>query len=131
MVNITPEERKFFEDKNFAFIATVNKDGSPQVTPVWIDTDGKNILVNVATSRQKLRNVKRDPRVAISIFDMTNPYKAIFVKGKVTSIQQGPEAESHIDKMAKKYIGQDIYPYRTSTEQRVLLIVEPQKVTVR
>ena|SRR5579872_1121431 len=131
MVNLSPEERKFFEDKNFAFVSTLNKDGSPQVTPTWVDTDGKYVLVNIATSRQKFHNVQRDPRVAIAIVDLTNPYRAITVKGKVTSIVKGPEAEAHIDKMAKKYLGQDKYPYRQSTEQRVLLKVEPIKVQVR
>jgi PPOX class probable F420-dependent enzyme len=131
MVSLPSEARKIFEDKNFAFISTINKDGSPQVTPVWVDTDGKNIYVNIATSRQKFRNVQRDPRVAIAIVDQANPYKAVMVKGKVTSIEKGKVAEDHIDKMAKKYIGQEKYPYRVPTEQRILLTIEPTKVTVR
>jgi len=131
LVSLSAEERKFFEEKNFAFVATLNKDGSPQVTPTWVDTDGKNIYVNVATSRQKFHNLKRDPRVSIALVDQTNPYKAIFVKGKVTSIEQGEVAENHIDKLAKKYLGQDKYPYRQPTEKRVLLTIEPQKVVTR
>jgi len=131
MKDLSPEERKMFEDKNFSFIATINKDGSPQVTPTWVDTDGKFILVNVNTTRQKLKNVQTDPRVAISLVDQADPYKAIFVKGKVVSIEKGKVAEDHIDKMAKKYIGQDKYPYRGPGEQRVLLKIEPLKITTR
>ena len=131
MKDLSPEERKMFEDKNFSFIATINKDGSPQVTPTWVDTDGKFILVNVNTTRQKLKNVQTDPRVAISLVDQADPYKAIFVKGKVVSIEKGKVAEDHIDKMARKYIGQDKYPFRGPGEQRVLLKIEPLKVTTR
>jgi PPOX class probable F420-dependent enzyme len=131
MASLTPEQRKLFEEKNFAFIATLNKDGSPQVTPTWVDTDGKNILINTANTRQKFPNVKRDPRVSVSLIDQTDPYKAIFVKGKVVSIQQGDVAENHIDKMAKKYLGQDKYPYRQPDEKRILLTIEPSKVVTR
>jgi len=131
MANLAPEQRKFFEDKNFAFIATVNKDGSPQVTPVWVDVDGNTILVNTADSRLKFRNLQRDRRVAIALVDQTNPYSAIAVKGKVTSIEKGKIADDHIDKMAKKYIGQDKYPFRRPDENRVLLRIEPIKVATR
>jgi PPOX class probable F420-dependent enzyme len=130
MVTLSSDERKLFEDKNFAFVATLNKDGSPQVTPTWVDTDGKYVLINVATTRHKFKNVSRDPRVAIAIADQANPYMAIMVRGKVVSIVKGKEAEDHIDKMAKKYIGQDKYPYRRPGEDRILLKVEPTKVTL-
>jgi PPOX class probable F420-dependent enzyme len=131
MVNLSAQERKLFEDKNFAFIATVNKDGSPQVTPVWVDTDGKSIFVNSATSRQKFFNLTRDPRVAIALVDQADPYKAIMVNGKVTSVEKGKVADDHIDKMAKKYIGQDKYPYRQPNEERVLFKIEPTSVKTR
>ena len=131
MVSIPPEARQIFEDKNFAFVATVNKDGSPQVTPTWVDVQGDQILVNVATTRQKYKNVKRDPRIAIGIVDQNNPYKAVMVRGKVISIEKGGRADPHIDKMAKKYIGQDKYPFRQPNEERVLLTIEPTKITLR
>lgn len=131
MTNIPSEARQVFEDKNFAFVATLNKDGSPQVTPTWVDVEGDHILVNVATTRQKFKNVKRDPRIAIAIVDQTNPYKAIMVRGKVVSIEQGAKADAHIDKMAKKYIGQDKYPFRQPNEERVLLTIQPTKIIVR
>jgi len=106
---------KFFESKNFAFLATVNKDGSPQVTPVWIDLVKNNkegnriILVNTANGRLKHKNVSRDPRVSISMIDSeTNPYSMITIKGRV--IDQTTEgANKYIDDLAKRYLGTDTY----------------------
>jgi PPOX class probable F420-dependent enzyme len=129
MVTMTNDQRKLVEGKNFAFIATVNKDGSPQVTPVWVDTDGRLILINTATGRQKANNVSRDPRVAIAITDQANPYSKIIVRGRVVQQVTGKEAEDHIDKMANKYIGRDKYPNRQPGEKRVLLKVEPLKIS--
>ena len=129
MQNLTSDQRKLVDGKNFAFVATVNKDGSPQVTPVWIDTEGKTILINTAENRQKNRNLTRDPRVAIAISDQSNPYSKVIISGKVVQRVTGKEAEDHIDKMAKKYLGQDKYPYRQPTEKRVLFKVEPLKVS--
>jgi PPOX class probable F420-dependent enzyme len=130
LVNLTAEQVKLFEDKNFAFVATLNKDGSPQVTATWADTDGKNILVNIATSRQKFRNIIRDPRVAVALVDMKDPYKEIIIRGKVISIEKGKIADDHIDKMSKKYTGQDKYGSRRPGEQRVLLKIEPSKIVM-
>jgi|SRR5215467_761748 PPOX class probable F420-dependent enzyme len=106
---------KFFESKNFAFLATVNKDGSPQVTPVWIDLVKNNkegnriILINTANGRLKHKNVSRDPRVSISMIDSeTNPYSMITIKGRV--IDQTTEgANKYIDDLAKRYLGTDTY----------------------
>jgi PPOX class probable F420-dependent enzyme len=130
MVALSAEARKIFEDKNFAFVATLNKDGSPQVTPTWVDTDGRNIMVNINTSRVKFANLKRDPRIAVAIVNMANPYKAFIIRGRVVSMEEGKNAEDHIDKMAKKYIGQEKYPFRGPNEHRVLVTIEPKKVTV-
>ena len=130
MVSLTPEQKKLFEDKNFAFVATVNKDGSPQVTATWVDTDGKNVLVNVATSRQKFRNISKDPRVAVALVDQKNPYEEIIIRGKVISMEKGRVADDHIDKMSKKYTGQDKYESRRPGEQRVLLTIEPSKIVM-
>ncbi len=128
MIKLSSEQKKFFEDKNFAFIATVNKDGSPQVTPTWVDTDGEYVLINIATTRQKARNVKRDPRVAVAVAEQSNPYKMISIQGKVVGQVVGREADDHIDKMSKKYLGQEKYPYRAAGEKRLLLRIEPLKV---
>ena len=119
--------KKLFREPNFAHLATLMPDGSPQVSPVWVDLDGNRILVNTAEGRVKPRNVRTDPRVAISIHRQDNPYSAAFVRGHVVEIiHEG--ADELIDKLAKKYLGQDRYPYRQPEEQRVILVIEPEHV---
>jgi len=113
--------------KNFAFVSTLMKDGSPQITPIWIDFDGKIILINTAEGRTKQKNVSRDPRVAISIIDQNNPYNMVTIRGKVIE-QTSNGADEHIDKMAKRYLGVDKYPFRSPDEKRLLLKVQPEKV---
>jgi len=117
------------EDKNFAFIATVNKDGSPQVTPTWVHTDGKYVHVNVNTSRLKYRNLSRDARVAVALIDQNDPYTKLFVKGKVVSMEKGKVADDSIDQLSIKYTGHK-YGNRQPGEQRVLMKIEPSKVTL-
>ena len=111
----------------FANLATLNSDGSPQVTPVWVDWDGTNLLVNTARGRVKDRNLRRDGRVALAIADPENQYRYLGIQGRVTGMtEQG--ADAHIDKMAKKYIGKDKYPWRSPHEVRVLVTITPDKV---
>ncbi len=121
--------RKLLEGKNFIFIATVNPDGSPQVTPTWVDTDGRYVLINTAVGRVKHRNVKKNPHVALAITEQNNPYNLVMIRGKVVEQVTGRAAEEHIDKMAKKYRGLDRYPNRSPSEQRVILKIEPVRVT--
>ncbi len=130
MVKLSESARKMLEGKNFAFIATVSADGSSRVTPVWIDTDGEYVLVNTAIGRLKQKNATRDPRVAISLTDSTDPYYFITLEGRVVEQITGQTADDHIYKMAKKYLGVDKYPYRQSTEKRVILKIEPEHVFV-
>ncbi|MDE1844002.1 MAG: PPOX class F420-dependent oxidoreductase [Thaumarchaeota archaeon] len=125
--NISPEVAKLIEDKNFAFIATLMKDASPQITPVWIDLVDGMILINTAKGRVKQRNVSRDPRVAISIVDRNNPYNMVTIQGHVVE-QTTDGADKHIDKMAKKYLGVDKYPFAMPGEERVLLKIVPKKI---
>ena len=126
---IPASHRDILEKSNFAHIATLMKDGSPQVTPVWIDIDGENILFNTAEGRQKDRNLKRDSRVALSVHDNANPYRYIQIRGKVTGHSTNG-ADAHIDKLAKKYMNLDAYPYRNSAEQRVIYTIQPEHVQV-
>ena len=99
-------------------------DGSPQVTPVWVDLDGDLVVVNTAKGRQKDKNMRRDPRVAIAIIDPENPYRYVEIRGRVAEIvEQG--ADAHIDKMAKKYLGKDTYPRRSVGEVRVIYKIDP------
>jgi PPOX class probable F420-dependent enzyme len=102
-------------------------DGSPQVTPVWIDYDGTYLLVNSAKGRQKDLNMRRDPRVAVSIQDPEDPYRYLQVRGTVEEITQ-EGAEEHIDGRAKHYLGLDEYPYREEGEIRVIYKIRPEKV---
>jgi len=113
--------------KNFGFVATLMKDGSPQITPTWIDFDGKSILINTAEGRIKQKNVSRDPHVDISIVDQNNPYNMVTVRGKVIE-QTSNGADDHIDKLAKRYLGVDKYPFSSQNEKRVILKVQPEKV---
>ena len=110
--------------KAFAHLATLMNDGTPQVTPVWLDfTDGV-IRVNTARGRVKDRNLKVGSRVALSVADPDNPYRYVQVRGKVTKeTEQG--ADAHIDSLAKKYMGVDSYPYRNAAEKRVIYYIEP------
>ena len=117
-----------FQKKAFGNLATINPDGSPQVTPVWIDFDGEHILVNSAKGRRKDKNMRAHPRVAVSIQDPDNPYRYLEVRGPVDEITEAGAAE-HIDKMAKKYIGVDKYPGAQPGEVRVLYKIKPEHVT--
>jgi PPOX class probable F420-dependent enzyme len=123
-----PESHKdLFLGKNFANVATVMPGGGPQVTPVWIDYDGQHILINTAEGRQKVRNLDRDPHVAIAVADSQNPYRYIQVRGRVTE-KTTAGADEHIDKMALKYMGLDRYPNRAPGEVRVIYKVRPEHV---
>lgn len=119
--------RKLLEAPNFANLATLMPDGSPQLTPVWVDFDGTHVLVNTAEARQKPRNVRRDPRVSISVFNQENPYSYAEVRGRVVEIT-AEGAEEHIDRMAKKYMGRDTYPYRGPGERRIILKIAPERI---
>jgi PPOX class probable F420-dependent enzyme len=122
-----PEKyRDLFTKRAFASLATLMPDGSPQVTPVWCDLDGDQVIVNSAKGRQKDKNIRRDPRVALAIIDPENPYRYLEIRGRVVEItEQG--ADAHIDKMAKKYLGADKYPYRQPSEVRVMFKIQPER----
>ena len=119
--------KQILTGKNFAFVATLMKDGTPQITPTWIDFDGKSILINTAEGRIKQKNVLRNPSVAISIVDQNNPYIMLTIRGKVSE-QTTIGADDHIDKLAKRYLGVDKYPFRSQNEKRVILKVQPDNV---
>jgi PPOX class probable F420-dependent enzyme len=112
----------------FVHLTTLMPDGSPQASPIWIDVDGDVILVNSAQGRVKDKNMRRDPRVALSAVDPDNPYSPLMLRGKVVEITS-KGADAHIDAMAKKYLGKDTYPFRKAGEVRVLYRIEAEKVT--
>jgi PPOX class probable F420-dependent enzyme len=129
MPEAIPEKyRDLFSKRAFASLATLMPDGRPQVTPVWCDLEGDYVLFNSAKGRQKDRNVRRDPRVAMAIVDPDNPYRYLEIRGRVVEItEQG--ADAHIDKLAKKYLGVDKYPYRQPSEVRVIYKIQPEHIS--
>ena len=112
----------------YAHLATLMKDGSPQVTPVWYDFDGTHIRINTAKGRLKDKNMRRDKRVALSIQDPDNPYRYLAIRGDVDEITENG-ADAHIDSLAKKYLGKDRYPFRATGEVRVIYKIRPEKVS--
>jgi PPOX class probable F420-dependent enzyme len=119
---------KIIKKKNFAFLGTLMKDGSPHVSPVWIDiTDNNTILINTAKGRIKQKNVSRDPRVSISLTDDENPYSMVTIRGQVIE-QTNNGADEHIDKLAKKYLNTDRYPGHLPNIKRIILRIRPEKV---
>ena len=111
--------------KAFAQLATIMPDGTPQVSPVWFEYDGKNILINSAKGRVKDKNMRRDPRVGLDIQDPDNPYRHLSIRGRVVQITEDG-ADAHIDKLTKKYINQDRYPYRGPGEVRVIYKIQAE-----
>ena len=125
--SIPDKYRDLFTKRAFASLATIMPDSSPQVTPVWVDLEGELVLVNTARGRQKDKNMRRDPRVALAIIDPENPYRYLEIRGRVAEITE-EGADAHIDKMAKKYLGADKYPYRQPSETRVIFKIQPERV---
>jgi PPOX class probable F420-dependent enzyme len=126
---VIPEShRDLFSKKAFAHLATLMPNGQPQVTPVWVDFDGHHVLINTADGRQKDKNLQRDGRVALSILDPDNPYRYLEVRGRVAE-RTHSGADQQIDAMAKKYLGQDKYPYRQPNEVRVIYKLTPEHVS--
>jgi PPOX class probable F420-dependent enzyme len=124
---ITEPVAKLLEGKNLAFVATLMKDGWPQITPTWVDIEGGKILVNTAEGRLKQKNISRDGRIAISIADQNNPYHMVTVRGRVVE-QTNEGADEHIDKLAKKYLGVEKYPLRSPNEKRIIIKIKPERI---
>ena len=126
MPQVIPEKyRDLFQKRAFASLGTLMPDGRPQVTPVWCDLDGDYVIFNSAKGRQKDRNVRRDPRVSLAIIDPDNPYRYLEIRGRVVEItEEGSDAL--IDKLAKKYLGVDKYPYGQAGEVRVTYKIQPE-----
>ena len=123
-----PEKyRDLFNKRAFASLATLMPNGDVQVTPVWVDADNGNVIFNSARGRLKDKNVRRDPRVTLTLIDPDNPYRYLEVRGRVVEITEKGAAQ-HIDKLAKKYLGVDKYPYAKPGEVRVLYRVKPEHV---
>ena len=130
MSQAIPEKyRDLFTKRAFASLSTLMPDGRPQVTPVWCNLEGDLVVFNSAKGRQKDKNVRRDPRVAMAIVDPENPYRYLEIRGRVVEITE-EGADAYIDKLAKKYLGVDKYPYAQAGEVRVLYKIQPEHMTM-
>ena len=127
MVHLSEQAKKLIDGKNFPSVATLMPDGSPQVAPVWVDREGDIVVLNATVNRQRYRNLRRDPRVALCVFDMSDPYSKVLVRGRVIEITK-KGAEEHIDKLSMKYQGTK-YPYHKADDPRVIIRVRPEHVT--
>jgi PPOX class probable F420-dependent enzyme len=127
MASLTKQAKDLIDGKNLASVATLMPDGSPQVAPVWVDREGDTIVINATVKRQRYWNLKRDPRVALCVFDTNNPYTKVLIRGKVIEITK-KGAEEHIDKLSMKYAGRK-YPDHRPNEPRVMIRIKPEHVT--
>ncbi len=123
---LPPGVRKLFSEPNFAYLATLMPDGSPQVTPIWVSVEGDHIWVNTAEGRTKPENVRRDPRVAVAVLDEKRPYTWAQVRGRVVETRHEGAVE-HINRLSQSYVGRD-YPLPEGM-QRVILVIEPEHVS--
>jgi PPOX class probable F420-dependent enzyme len=125
MTQLTDRQAQLLLDANFGSLAVLRDDGSPEVTPVWVDWDGEYVIVNTLRSRAKPGRVRRDPRVELAVTSRENPYQHVRISGTAELTDEG--AEEHIDKLARKYLGQDTYP-RKPGDRRVILRFRPERV---
>ena len=128
-VALSPEAVAFLHEKVYAHVATLNKDGSPQVTPVWVDTDGEHILINSSLGRQKVVNMQRDARVALSIAPPEDPHRGIVVRGIVKDITPDTD-QKLINSFSLKYRDNPVYNVREG-ETRMVIRIEPLRVIER
>ena len=129
-VSLSPKVQAFLNEKVYAHLATLMKDGSPQVTPVWVDTDGTYIRVNTAEGRVKTGNMRRDSRVALSVMGMEDAYRCVYVRGRVEEITT-EGANEHIDALSLAYTGNPVYAGHARGEKRLKVLIEPIHVTER
>jgi PPOX class probable F420-dependent enzyme len=125
---MSPGLLNLLREPTFCQIASLMPDGSPQITQVWVDTDGEYILVNTAEGRQKVRNVRRDPRVAVNVVDPANAWRLATIRGQVVEITTDG-ADDLIDQLANKYLGVESYPFRNPAETRITLKIAPERIS--
>jgi PPOX class probable F420-dependent enzyme len=127
MAKLKEEQRRFLDENPFVgTVTTLRPDGSPHSTIVWVDVEDGKVSFNTATGRAKPRYLAEDPRASVLVVDPNNPFKWVAVSGPVEVTEEGADAQ--IDKLAKKYIGQDKYPWRNSQEKRLKVLLAPDRV---
>jgi len=128
MTEIPEAYRDLFEGKAFGNFATVMPDGTPHVTPVWVDYDGEHVLVNSVQGRRKIKNVSRDPKVGLSVLDPDDPYRYVSIQGEVTTVTSDGAVE-HINDLARRYMGVEEYPNLGQEDgARVVVEITPNRV---
>lgn len=127
-VKLSEKQKALVDAKNFAHVATLNEDGSPQNSPVWVEMDGDDVLINSETTRLKVRNLRRDPRVSLSVLNMENPYQYVEIRGRVKEVTPTGGFEG-IDRLSAKYVGQPNYQGNRPGDVRVVIRIEPLHVT--
>ena len=127
---LSTKARELIARPVLASLATLNPDGSPQITPLWIDLDGDNVLLNTAEGRVKARNLEKDARVAVSVIDPDDPYNVVAVQGTVIDVST-EGADEHIDSLAKKYLGVDSYPMRREGEVRIKVTIRTDRIAMQ
>jgi len=127
MAKLEEKPRKFLDENPYVGVATtLREDGSPHSTIVWVDVEGDKVSFNTALGRAKPRHLEHDPRASVLMVDPNNSYKWVAVSGPAEVTEEGADAQ--IDKLAKKYLGKDEYPWRNPEETRVKVLIEPEKV---
>jgi PPOX class probable F420-dependent enzyme len=127
MAKLEEKPRKFLDESPYVGVATtLREDGSPHSTIVWVDVEGDKVSFNTALGRAKPKHLERDPRASVLMVDPNNSYKWVAVSGPAELTEEGADAQ--IDKLAKKYLGKDEYPWRKPEETRVKVLIEPEKV---
>ena len=125
-IALPPSVKRILEDKAYGHVITFDPSGKPQVTMVWVDADGDHLVFNTAEGRRKPKNLRHDPRVVVSVQDRNDPQSYLVVHGKASVEEAG--ADAHIDKLAKRFLGADRYPYRQPGEKRLIVRVTPERI---
>jgi PPOX class probable F420-dependent enzyme len=127
-IELTDDQKTLLDEKHYAVVTDLMRDGSPHSTMVWIDHDGRHVLFNTVRGHLKARNLEREPRVSVLVFDPAHPHtRRLAVRGRAQLIDEG--ADEHIDRLAKKYLGQDRYPWRQPGQRRVTVRVIAEKIS--
>jgi PPOX class probable F420-dependent enzyme len=128
MAAVEGRAKELLDAPNYATVSTLRRDGSVHTVVVWVDTEGGNAVLNSSEGRVWPRHLERDPRVTINVYDASNPYEYVEVRGRVGEAVRGEEADRNINQLAKKYMNVDEYPYRQPGEVRIKYVIAPDKV---
>ncbi|MFB7381075.1 PPOX class F420-dependent oxidoreductase [Kitasatospora purpeofusca] len=129
MVEISKDVRERIEAGHIWYVGTVNADGSPHVSPMWVAMEGDLLLFNTSVGRVKERNLRRDPRVCLSLADPRDPYDRVQVRGRAVRFVEGEEAVRNMDRLARRYLGVERYGWGIPGERRVVVLVEPTRIS--